>query len=314
MNQRRGSLSAGPIAVAGMASAGLLISGFLLFLFAVPVQVVYSRYGRGNGVAAALVSAAVGVLYYLFRIVQLSAEFPIGLSSFWVEALVPFTMVGGLLLANELKRPWWQRIVIAGAVAALGFVPSLVMLLRGVDEGLQAQIEEAVRALGFFQDPEFALDTFIATIQNTALFGIVITTAANWWLGRSLARVEPDVSLARGLARLPDELLWALIVALGTLVASWPLDSELLTVIGWNGLLIVSLLYGVQGLAVVQHLMRKRRPEAGPGMERAVVTIALLLLVTRINIVPAVALPLLGVSETWIDFKRGVNHEGNPES
>ena len=76
MQQR--SLSTGPIVAAAVASMGLLVSGFLLVLFVVPVQVVYSRYGRNNGVAAALVAAVAGVAYHLLRIAQLSSELEIG--------------------------------------------------------------------------------------------------------------------------------------------------------------------------------------------------------------------------------------------
>lgn len=312
MQQR--SLSTGPIVAAAVASMGLLVSGFLLVLFVVPVQVVYSRYGRNNGVAAALVAAVAGVAYHLLRIAQLSSELEIGAGSFWFEALVPLTMIAGVLVANELRRFWWQRIVIAGAVAALGFAPSLIVLLRGFDEALRAQIAQVLQTLGFLQHSEFMLNAFIATIRNTALFGIVIATAANWWLGRSFARVETGVHLARGLAPLPDRLLWLLIAALGTLVLSWPLDSDVLTAIGWNGLLIVALLYGVQGVAIVQHVLRGRRPEAGAGMERTIVMIALFLLITPMNLVPAIVLPSLGVSETWINFNRGAGDENHPES
>ncbi len=101
----------------------------------------------------------------------------------------------------------------------------------------------------------------------------------------------------------PGYMLWVLIAAwvailAGRFVALGPLSYAV-----WNLGLIVAFLYAVQGVAIVQHLFRMRNVSRGPRYLLVLTAIALLF-VPIANLVVLAGFPLLGVSETWIHYRR----------
>ena len=102
--------------------------------------------------------------------------------------------------------------------------------------------------------------------------------------------------------QLPVNSVW---VFLGswTLVLATMLFIEvpLLACLAWNTALSVSLLYVVQGASIASFIVRKRNPNATA--TRTFVLAFLLVLIPGLNVIPLVALLLLGVSETWIRYR-----------
>ncbi|MFA7565831.1 MAG: hypothetical protein WCY01_02310, partial [Alkalispirochaeta sp.] len=76
--------------------------------------------------------------------------------------------------------------------------------------------------------------------------------------------------------------------------------------------LIASFLFAVQGIGILQHLVVRRG--GSPTAERWVITgVLILMFLPGLNIVVSVGLPLFGMSELWIDYKRGESYESNTE-
>jgi len=62
------------------------------------------------------------------------------------------------------------------------------------------------------------------------------------------------------------------------------------------------MLYALQGISLVASVMQKRNPQASAS--RVFVLAILLLLIPGVNLIPLLALPLAGVSETWIKYRK----------
>jgi hypothetical protein len=79
-------------------------------------------------------------------------------------------------------------------------------------------------------------------------------------------------------------------------------DVPLLEIVAWNAALACSLLYMVQGMAILASLVRKRNP--GANVSHIFFLAFLLVMLPGVNVVFVLGLPLLGVSETWIGYRK----------
>jgi len=137
----------------------------------------------------------------------------------------------------------------------------------------------------------------------------------SWWLGtqigaRSLGRSSGIPRIA--MFKIDSDLLWPLIgawslVLLDTLGA---FDSvRFLRYLAWNAALTLLLLYGLQGFGIIQALLTK--VGVSPVLKGLIFFGVLVLLMSpTVNVVLIVAVPGLGVSETWIDFGRFPKEDG----
>lgn len=102
--------------------------------------------------------------------------------------------------------------------------------------------------------------------------------------------------------KLPESSVWIFLgswtIVLVTLVG----DIPFLESVGWNIALTVSLLFMVQGVSILAAVIRRKFP--GINSTRIFVLSFLLAVLPGVNLIPLVGLPLLGVSETWIDYRK----------
>lgn len=102
--------------------------------------------------------------------------------------------------------------------------------------------------------------------------------------------------------QLPVNTVWVFLsswtLVLATLLF---IKVPLVACLAWNTALSVSLLYVVQGVSIASSVVRKRNPNATA--TRTFVLAFLLVLIPGLNVIPLVALLLLGVSETWIRYR-----------
>lgn len=103
--------------------------------------------------------------------------------------------------------------------------------------------------------------------------------------------------------RLPENAIWVFLGAwtlvLVNMLFTLPASVSAFSL---NLALSVSLLYLVQGLAILIFLVRKRNPLFT--VARAVVFVMLCMLLPGLNVLVVLALPLLGALETWITLRK----------
>jgi hypothetical protein len=73
-------------------------------------------------------------------------------------------------------------------------------------------------------------------------------------------------------------------------------------IVGWNVALATTLLYMVQGVSIVAMFFRRKNPNVTA--TRVFVLALISAFLPGINLVIWIALPLLGVAETWINFRK----------
>ena len=242
-----------------------------------------------------------------------------------VQLFLSAVLLGGLWLVNEPRvlpyRPLVRIIVVTGAagLVAIPFIGGLMsdpefapsMRAYVADQPLLRMSLNPSAALESQQPNAGAVELFANTIGEILLRGVLflylVYLVAAWWLGslwgaRTIGMRSP---IGRLIAfRLEPWCIWAILLA-GAVVLGDALLGEigLLSYVGWNVFSVFLFLFALQGIGVLQWLYRRYRV---PGPMRVMIGVALVFMLFRpvLTFVPVFGLPLLGISETWVDFKR----------
>jgi hypothetical protein len=325
---------AGMLTEAGLfALASVLLAqmGLGIFLFLVPLQVLYARRGeRSLVLAGAAVIVAVAAIRLIGAAVRGVAEQNNGI--LLVELVALTLLVVGLILVDyfgDHPLPFLgvrlravPRLIGATLVAALLCVPVLLML--------RSRPEFGQAVAGLFQNAADTVASAIAQgsrglqleggVDAEGLAGRLQAVAAevfprsvllyyfailtlSWWAGnRSAARaMGAQRSRLVGFS-LPELYVWPLIGSLALVLADIAFGVGFAGYVGWNVGLIMLFLYGLQGLGVVQFAFARYSVSRTLRLLTYVV-LAVLFLSPGANIAVVVGLPGLGVSEIWLKYR-----------
>jgi hypothetical protein len=300
--------------------------GFILFL--IPLQVVLVRKGRKSFAISsglALILILVVKLLLLGR-TQGPAAFLI------VEIATVLSLMGGLVLIQmpelssgfeRYRLPRVLRLLISTGVAGVVSVP-VILYLRGNEEFLlgmqelfsvfasnmnrafsEAEAFNLLSGSGMFQ-AESLMKISSTFLLRSYLFDYFLLLAFSWWLGTVIG--ARTVGKKHGLTRvadfkLPDTYVWPLIVSLGLVLGTLLVPVEFLEILAWNSLLILVFLYGVAGLGILRFLLKKLKIPMGFRW-LLILAIIILAMTPRINFIILILVPGLGVSETWLKYRR----------
>jgi hypothetical protein len=315
--------------LAGGAISGLLYSSILLTAaFLVPVQIVFGRSGRGAGSAAAGVSAGVIAIAQALRMAQAGVLEPAAL----LMGMVPSAVL--LLALVAMNAGFWKgqaerfRTIAPAAACSLAAIPLLVSVagdrsIAGFLEGwiktfLASVAGEGVdaSALTVAVDPSQLADEIMTGLYNSYAASLFALLGGSWLIGNRLAGIG---SAGRALVgpieryRLPYGAVWPFLAAWTAVLAAVALRAPAVpTAIAWNLALTAAMAYAAQGIGVATHLLKAWGAPRGLRIALAV-TAVLALLAPATGIVVAVAVPVLGVTETWIPYRKQKEseHESN---
>ena len=303
----------------GLLSGLFFQSALFVFVFLVPIQIVRVRHGQGIGIlagGAALLVVSGFKLYQAARM-DLFQSYPALLIA---DLVVPVLLIGGLLLIESdllpLRRRLYRFLVAVGVTGLLGVPfflhPQTADVLRNLVElhlsaaGVLAEGDALMSA-----QLEVMLERVTAVVRNTFLLGYCGVLTSNWYMGtilgmRSVGYTEGFPELQRFF--LPPQLVWYLIVSLAVALMARLFGTETIGHIAWNVVSVVAFLYALQGVGILWYLMERG---GMPPMLRLIVppVLALLLFAPGLNYIVLLGLPGLGVSETWIHYKRGIQQE-----
>ena len=290
----------------------LFYSGVFAFIFAVPAQIVFARHGNERGVRIALWSIGAMVVIHVAQALWIDVEGVNVVRLLVFDSLMPVGVLAGLTVYNVVNARWQPRLLLGGLCVAIGALPTFVLLAeaqRG-DGALYQQIEVLLNALGGVEATSEIVTLVVRTAYSTVGFGSIAVIAINWWIGTSFVARSRGYVVTFRRATVDDRTIWFVIGGLAVVVVSWLTHRSALSPLGWNVLLISAALYAVQGLGVCQHLLHRKG--VGERGTRSVVTILfVLLLLPGINVIVLIGVPLLGMSEVWIDYKRRNDYEGH---
>jgi hypothetical protein len=318
-----------------LSSAVLYYLGVGVLFFLIPLQVVAARRG------AAALAAAEGLFVVMLAAVRLAALVP-GLREAgpWegtgllaaVEGFGLAVLLLGLLAVNA-PRPRGARSLVKAlaATAATGLLaaPLAVALSRtpAFGRAMEAAVAEVLRMIGAMVQaaaggaavPAEALDAagllaFTgAWFLRSFLAGYLALLAFSWWAGNAAAArsLAARAGIVPGGAaggprlsgfRLDGFYLWPFIASWAGIGLGLLVDLGWASYVVWNAGLVMLLLYGLQGLAILRFVFEKRRL---PRLLWFVLLVGLVALAAspRAGIVVVFGVPLFGVSENWIRYR-----------
>ena len=295
--------------LASAQTLGLFLAGFIipvlgqaLVLFTpVPIIVTYVRDGRAEGLTALLATGAIvaallgwhiaAILFFSFGLMA------IGTGEGMHRRLRPesIVVIGGLLPIAA------AGVVLSYYLAHMGKNP--VTLLEG---HLRDSLAEAARLYSSLGLKDMAslvtsvTDTFVhylvRLVPGITVATSLIQAACCFTLARAAilrktgaVSISPQPSLAAWHA--PDAWVWGLIAALALIMV----PNEVARWTGLNCAIVFSVVYLVQGIAIVEHVLRKARIKA---VARSLIHALILALPTIVFVIA------LGVVDIWADFRK----------
>ena len=299
------------IGVLGLASALLYRSGLFLFLFLVPLQVLFERRGRQSLIVGSIACLSI---VGLIRLIASGESIVVAA----IDLVIPAIMIASLYVIDTpmvyLPRRLY-RMLAATAVTGIILIPFIIAALRSnfLTGLLETQIVSAMEALG----SDFLLETspdVVAELVQTAMQLLLATflpsyvaiIGASWYIGTNIGRL----SLNRRNQRVdvvgfvvPTTMLSPTVGTLGGAVISLVVNLGFLRYLFWNSALVLLLLYGVQGIGVLWHLV-SQRVQGRNFKPWLLVAIGASLLIPVLNAVVIIGVVGLGLSEVWIDWGR----------
>ncbi len=287
---------------AGLASALLFSIAYIMPVLALastlaPVPLTVHRLARGFGNGALAALFAVAIVTWLFS--------PGRALAFLVVLVLPGMLIGEAVARGRgLRRgAAWAFLLLAGEVAA-ALVFAGPRMAQGVLEPIEewrspqflAEMRTRLPAESVEQWAEQAA-TFHRAMQVVypgAFFVLAaVMVLVNAALVRAyLARRDPGWLEGGEFEGLRLSLLVPMLFVLGGVMVAWlPLRN-----VGYNVVLVTAFFFAVQGLAVVAYYAHRL---AGPPFLRA----GLLILVLLNPWAPQI-LALIGLFDTWADFRR----------
>jgi uncharacterized protein YybS (DUF2232 family) len=293
--------------IAAAQAVALFLSGFFvpllgMILTPVPLMLAYVRQGRSGGLAAIAISFAV-----------------VGAVIGWPSAIVLLLCFGLMAVgtAEGMLRQWKPE----SAVLAGGLLPAIALALAGArfflrtDKNpvpyLEALIhEQRDLAAKLYTDlkltdvaaavtsvPDSFIHYFVLLLPGLMIASLLVLAAGCFALAVRIIRRRPQAGPAMKVMPLsawhaPDVWVWGLIVTLALIIAR----NEAAKLTGWNLAILYTVVYLTQGIAIVEHVLKRMRVQP---------IVRGLLLLIILALPPVVAgVVALGVVDIWADFRK----------
>jgi uncharacterized protein YybS (DUF2232 family) len=297
----------------GVLSGLLYASGFLAVAFLVPIQYVFSKEGKKEGLLSTLVSLAVVGLGSALRLSSLDM---MQLSFLLQTILPPALLLLALGSVNLLGGDAWKKLISAAVVLAVifGFLLQASIGTKEVQESIAAMIAQLLESTGLQGlDVSAIAEAYVAPAVSVIFdcfgAGLWLMLAGSWWIGNRLGALKRASDEGEAQDRkspsfnVPSWLLWPSI-------AGWTLllfvlyghREGVIAIVAWNVSLAAVSWYALQGFSVISCFFQSK------GMHRMtgfvpVLLIVLIALDTKIGLAVAALVPILGVSEVWLQYR-----------
>ncbi len=295
-----------------------------ILIFVIPLVVLFKRQGYRVGISG---TAGIFLGILLVKLIRGGASGGILREDLLILDLTyPVTFLLGVAIT---EGPFFQKIPPYGRIGIVTVIGGIlgIPLIRYVwtdpmfEAYLKAQIEAMLRAMvegktsidlgtmGTVSTREI-LRLSKVLFANTYAAGYFLTFLFNWVVGSRIglrSRGIYPVETVVGTVHLPDKLIWGFLLGWFGVLVTWIRPLGWVSILFWNSALLCTVLYGMQGVDILRYYLKK--------LERLRVVILFMILlflfIPGLNILIMVGVPLLGVSELWIQYRRSV--EGRSE-
>ncbi len=301
--------------------------GFLVLLLTVPLYTLYYRKGSRDLLIS---TASVALLLIVMSVwkTRSVADTELRRALVIIEVLIPMLLMLGMFFVIDIIpvisgfRKLY-RFFLATAAAVLVFIPVYNILMQNdvLTEAISSQMDAVAGA--FFGDGSGTYDgeVFKSYLGNEGLSGYMKnfymkSAAAIFFLILLISSRASEMILFRMRGRkvqqlsdfkVPDVLLWpVMLAAVGMLVDIFGLlNLGYATAVVWNAGIILLFVYGLQGLAILRAVFARFKV---PNALRMSVELLLIMMIVipGINYIVIIGLPVLGISETWINLRKSI--------
>lgn len=297
---------------AGVLSGLFYASGFIAVAFLVPVQFAFAKEGKKEGLLSMLASLAVIGIGNAMHLASL------GFLQFSVLAqtmLSPLLLLCGIIAMNMFVADNWKKIIVVSVVLA-GVFGFMLNASIGTLDAQKAIAGIIIKLLGYsgmqLPDATTVAKDYVAPAVEVILdcYGalLFLMLAGSWSIGNRLGKkgTGTEETMQKSFIRsivVPQWLLWPSILAWGLLLlVLYGHKQGVLAIIAWNASLAAASWYALQGIGLISYFFESK------GMHRAtgsvlVLLILLILLDSKVGLAVAILIPVLGVSEVWLQYR-----------
>jgi hypothetical protein len=301
--------------------------GLLLFFFTVPLYALYYRKGFSDLLKASGTVFVILIVLAFWK-TRLVADTDLRRALVVIEMIIPVLLMLGLFFVIDVipvisgyRR--LLRMLIATLAAALVFVPVYILLVNNqvFTDAVTAQLNAVVGVFTAEETGTYETEVFKSYLGEEGLIGYMKnfylkSAGAIYFLILMISSRAADLVLVRfgrkGILRLvdfnvPEILLWPMLLsAVAMLVDIFDLlKLGIISPIIWNASIILLFLYGLQGLAIIRSLFIRFKVPNGLRLMTEFILI-MILVMPGINLVVIIGLPVLGISETWINLRKSI--------
>ncbi len=302
-----------------------------IFLFLIPLQILFAKRDYETLIYAAALTFVAIVAVKFFRI---------GFSNFnsatkplmALEILILVAFLGGLLLLNaDIKRIRFSSnlIKLFSVTALFGilsipvilyyrgntqFSNSMNILFKSISEYLKQMFSSGgtttLAIINKYINPQALKETTTKIFFRSYIFDYFALLGFSWWIGTAISNrstamigMKPERKIAKiSEFRLPEYYVWPLIINFALVLIDFKIKLGVIGYTAWNLLLILAVLYAIQGIGIINFLFKYFR--INPGLKFIVYfTLIVLLFTPKINILILILIPGLGISEIWIKYR-----------
>ena len=301
--------------------------GGLVFFYTVPLYILYYRKGFSD---LAIASASVFVVLAVLAVwkTRLVTDTDLRRALIIMEMIIPVLLMFGMFFVIDVipvlsgyRRLY--RLLAATAAGMLVFIP--VFLLLKSNQVFTEAVSAQINAIAGMFSPEgtgsYESEVMKTYLGEEGLVGYMKnfyrrSVGAFYFLLLLVSSRAADILMFRFGRRdamrlidfkVPSTLLWpTLLAAVAVLVEMFGLFRlGYFSSLVWNAGLILVFIYGLQGLAIIRSLFIKYRLPHGLRLMIEFVII-MILVMPGINYIVIIGLPVLGISETWINLRNSI--------
>ncbi len=305
-----------PFLGSGLLSGLLYASGFLAVAFLIPIQYIFSREGKKEGFFSLLTSIVVIGVGNAFRL----SSYGVLQASVLAETLLPpAVFLLAICILNCIALKTWIKMTLTTIALsiAFGFILEASIGTKEVQSSIAAMISQLLASAGGTKGvteldvsaiEQRYVSPAVSVIMNGFGAAIWLILAGSWWLGTRLNSMRIQISdhgqeAPSSFYNVPSWLLWPSIASWGLLLAVlYGKLSGLIAMLAWNLSLTAAAWYAIQGVSFISHFLTSKGLRRLIGLT-LVMLVTLMLLDTKVGLAIAILLPVLGVSEVWLQYR-----------
>jgi len=290
----------------------LYLGVFTVFLFLIPLELIYLRHGREKGLILSLTVfiAIIGILTFTSQ-KELSQASIFTLNIGTVAVFISLLWILNINLQNSFV----ERILLV-SISAFFFVILLLLYIHNTSS-IYTQISQSLRHVlqtsGLFSEQDvntiiqMIYRVFLSSLSLMFVSAITLTFFLSRWIQALLNKTRVSFSTIIQTYKLPHPLVWLFLVSwIIILSQSYTMFlSQYFISIFWNLALVVSFLYLLQGFSVLERILRSYGLKQHT-VSRILMVILLLSILPQVGFILGLLLTLLGVGDLWIVYPKKV--------